>query len=108
MKLVNNSAAVTQYFPTLYVEDRFNFYEYCFGYLFFYSLESHPPPTTIASPIIYEASSEAKNATALPISCGFPYLKVTETQKRLICLKQNYGIFCYFVEIIHEKEVSLN
>ena len=108
MKLVNNSAAVTQYFPTLYVEDRFNFYEYCFGYLFFYSLESHPPPTTIASPIIYEESSEAKNATALPISCGFPYLKVTETEKRLICLKQNYGIFCYFVEIIHEKEVSLN
>ena len=89
-KLVNNSVTVIQYFPTFYVEDKFNFYEYSFGYSFFYSLESHPPPTTIASPIIYEASSEARNATALPISCGFPYLKVTKTQKRLFCLKQNY------------------
>ena len=91
MKLLNNSVTVTQYFSTLYVENKCDFYEYCFGYSFFYSLESHPPPTTIASPIIYEASSDAKNATAPPISCGFPYLKVTQTRKGLFCLKQNYG-----------------
>ena len=58
---------------------------------FFYSFESHPPPTIIASPIIDEASSEARNATAPPISCGFPYLRITKTQKKSFCLKQNYG-----------------
>ena len=51
-KLLNNSVTVTQGFSTLHDENKCNFYEYCFGYSFSYILESHPPPTTIASVII--------------------------------------------------------
>ena len=80
-KLLNNSVTVTQGFSTLHDENKCNFYEYCFGYSFSYILESHSPPTTIASRIIYEASSEARNATAPPISCGSPYLRVAKTQR---------------------------
>lgn len=40
-----------------------------------YSLEAIPPEMTIFSPVTYEASSEAKKATAPLTSQEFPNLK---------------------------------
>jgi hypothetical protein len=39
-----------------------------------YSLDGIPPETTIVSPVIYEASSDAKKAAAAPMSSVVPSL----------------------------------
>jgi hypothetical protein len=48
----------------------------CNALVFVYSLEADPPAATMHSPVMKLASSDAKNATTLPISSGFPSLPI--------------------------------